>query len=245
MLLHKGIQTDNRQTAEYDDGVFQHLNQRGALALVGGNHIGHFLESLGRADDVAQDHLECELGFGAQVNVSVKISVPVSHGIVKGQHRQNGLGKGKDQLEQNLDVVCPVQAGGLQHFLRNAVLEVGAGNDHVVNRNGPRQNQRPHGVQQVQAADIQIGRDQGSGKDHGKDEQSGDHVASHEPADRQGIGGHNRHDNVDDRSHNGIDDGVAVPQKEHPGLEYLGVSVQVEAHRPYSHLTGDYCVGSR
>ena len=80
------------------------------------------------------------------------------HGVVEGQHRNYRAGERQGDAEKVLEIAAAVNGGRLFQLAGN-VLQKGAGNNHVVDADGPGDNHHPAGIDHVQLPHQDVGGD--------------------------------------------------------------------------------------
>ena len=87
-------------------------------------------------------------------------------------------------------------------------LIIGTGNDHVPHAECSRQHDRPHGIQQTQIVDEQVGGDQTAAEKHRDHKQGVEDRFAFEVRQRHGISGKHRHSDRDDGEDDRVKDCV-------------------------------------
>ena len=92
--------------------------------------------------------------------------------------------------------------------VRGDGLEVAHHDDEVVDVHRLAEDHGPLGAHEVQGADHQVLRDDAGVKEHHDDEEAHEDLLPHQVGPGEHIGGHDGQDDVDDRAHQGDEDGV-------------------------------------
>ena len=120
VLLQERINADDRQGGEHDAGGLKDFRRTGNLNGLGEGCALGFRCGGNQLIQLVLDHLQSLCG---DVILVVSIGIPAADGIKQGEGCKNRLGKRKNNLEQDLEIVGTVQKGGFLQRIRNAGLK--------------------------------------------------------------------------------------------------------------------------
>ncbi|MNC17382.1 hypothetical protein D3C75_652590 [compost metagenome] len=212
MLLQERIHTQNGNRTHYDNRHLDGLLRRLHKVRVHGVHVAG---CLGQHDDLAQHDLQRPFGRVIDVQESREEAVPVAYCIEQGEGGDYRHGQGQHDPPQKTQLLAAVDPGRFLNF-RGQLLEEVLDDNQVEGADGAGENQSVEGIQHIQLADNQVGRDHPAAEQHGEDHHVQEKVASHQTAPSQRIGHGHRKEQVDngadygdihgypDTSHNGI-----------------------------------------
>lgn len=157
--------------------------------------------------------------------------------VKQGHDGQDGHRQRKDDANQDLQVGAAVNLRRFLYFDGDILLEKGAHNDDVPYGERIRDDKRPHRVDHAEIFHQQIGRNEPAAEKHRKYEKGGKVAASGQIFARQRIGGEYRHNDINSRPDNGVQDRIPVALQNVVVLEHFLVSAERDALRPQPHLS--------
>ena len=162
--MEEGIHDQQRQAGNDNGCILEQLGHFCAFsrALNIGNHTGF---GLALDQDRAQHQLQGLFGGTVQVDHRVKIAVPHSYKLPKSKHRHYRHTNRQQDIKEVAHFAGTIHIGCLTKLTRDPLI-VGTGNDHIPDAECTRQDNRPHGIQQTDIVDEQVGRDQTAVEEH-------------------------------------------------------------------------------
>ena len=114
--------------------------------------------------------LQGQLGRAVDINAASEIVVPMADDTQKRNRRDGGHGQRHNDFQKRIQWVRAVDQRRFLQLFGQALHEVHQ-HDDIVNLNGPRQRQRPHGVDHAHILNPDIGCDQTAVEEHGEHHQ--------------------------------------------------------------------------
>jgi len=231
-LLDEGIQHQNRHGGNDDQGVLQQVLTR--LIVQHGFLIDGDAGSLGEAvldQDGAQGDLQRHLVGVHHVEEGGEIIIPVADRVIQRQNGHDGLGQRKNHLKEVAEIGAAVDLGGLFDIVRD-VLDEGAGDDHVVNADRTGNDHGPDGIDHAQILDQQVAGNGTAAEEHGEHEQRYDNALKGKTLAGQRVGGDHGHRQIDDRTGDGVDEGIAIGTPDAGVLKYRLIAFKRGLNRP-------------
>ena len=190
--------------------------------------------------DGTQHQLQRLLRCAVQVDHGVKVAVPHGHELPQGQNCHHRHTDGQQDLEEVKHLAGSIHIRSFAQLTRDALI-IGAGNDHVPHAECSRQNDRPHGIQQTQIVDEQVGGNQTAAEKHRDHKQGVEDFFAFEVRQRHGISGKHRHSYRDDGEDDRVKDCVLEADPDLLVRNDTLVSIQT----PLAEIKGDALVLQR
>ena len=163
--------------------------------------------------------------------------------VVKDQHHDDGRGQGQNDPPQNAEIAASVQKRRFMQLPGNGIGKEGTRHDQVVGGDRAADQQYCPAVQQSQLSDVQIAGDQPSAEIHGDHEQRHDEALAGAVSPGKCVGRGNRQRQIDERSKEGVENGVGIARPDLLIVENKAVGLQRGVDRQQDHFPAGYGLG--
>ena len=182
-------------------------------------------------EDLLQHELQRIHGLILQEDHRVKVAVPLADGVVERHDRDDRLRKRYDHHREDLELPGAVDLRGFDEAVGYARFEEGLGHEQIPYRQDRGKDDRPHGVDKMEAAHDVVERDEAAAEEHRDDEVDHERFLPGKILAAQRPAGRDRHDQRKDDRDRRVNDRVQIPSPHVAPLHDLGEALHRDAHR--------------
>jgi hypothetical protein len=188
--------------------------------------------------DLPEENLKGKEVAVRQIQKGVEVGIPMAHSVEQGNNGDYRMGKRNQHPNKILSVGTAVQLRCFQKFTGNTGLKVCTGYNHIGYTDSPGEYHGPNSIKHPEVPHQNVAGDHAPGKNHGKGKKKSEKTPAGKILPGKGISAEYRHNNINENTPYGVDDGIPIAQIHTVILENHVVIIKGGVYRQKPDLSG-------